>query len=182
DELRRSLAMSADRAESHFNLGNLERQSGRAAEAEAAYRKAATLDPTFVPATVNLADLLAADGRAGEAEHVLREALERQAGSADLEHALGLVLVRRHDLREALPHLAAAARLRPEETRYAYVHAVALHDSGDAAAAMKILERTLAARPADADVLEALVAYSRERGDEAAARRFEARLAAPRAR
>src|SRR6185295_3147391 len=67
EEYRRSLAMSADRAESHFNLGNLERQTGRPAEAEAAYRKAAALDPTFVPATVNLADLLAAQDRHDEA-------------------------------------------------------------------------------------------------------------------
>ena len=181
-ELRRSLAMSADRAESNFNLGNLERQSGRSAEAEAAYRKAAALDPTFVPATVNLADLLATQDRLGEAEALLRRSLERQADSADLEHSLGLVLVRRHDLQGALPHLAAASRLRPGDARYAYVHAVALHDSGDAATALKILERTVAAHPADADVLEALIAYSRERGDEASARRFAARLAAPEVR
>lgn len=177
EELRRSLAMSADRAESHFNLGNLERQMGRSAEAEAAYRKAAAMDPTFIPATVNLADLLAAQGRMDEAERLLRESLARQPESADLEHALGLILVRRHDLRGALPHLATAARLRPGDTRYAYVHAVALHDSGDTMGSLKLLERTLAGRPADADVLEALVAYSRERGDEAAARRYAARLA-----
>jgi len=177
EELRRSLAMSADRAESHFNLGNLERQLGRSDEAEAAYRKAAALDPTFIPASVNLADLLAAQDRMDEAERLLREALARQPQSADLEHSLGLVLVRRHDLRGALPHLAAAARLRPGDARYAYVHAVALHDSGDAAGALKLLERTLTAHAADADVLEALVAYSRERGDDAAARRYAARLA-----
>jgi tetratricopeptide (TPR) repeat protein len=177
EEYRRSLAMSADRAESHFNLGNLERQTGRPAEAEAAYRKAAALDPTFVPATVNLADLLAAQDRHYEAERILREALRRQPQSPDLEHALGLVLVRRQDLRGALPHLAAAARLRPADVRYAYVHAVALHDSGDRAGALRILERALAIRPADADVLEALAAYSREGGDEAAARRYAERLA-----
>jgi tetratricopeptide (TPR) repeat protein len=177
EEYRRSLAMSADRAESHFNLGNLERQTGRPAEAEAAYLKAASLDPTFVPATVNLADLLAAADRHDEAERVLRKALQRQPRSADLEHALGLALVRRQDLRGALPHLAAAARLRPTDVRYAYVHAVALHDSGDRSGALQLLERTLPLRPADGDVLEALAAYSRERGDEAAAQRYEARLA-----
>jgi predicted CXXCH cytochrome family protein len=177
EEYRRSLASSADRAEIHFNLGNLERALGREQEAETAYRQALALDPTFVPAAVNLADLLDASGRRDEAETILRQALARNRGNADLEHALGLARVRASDLKGALPHLAAAHRLRPDEARYAYVYAVALHDAGDAAAGMRILESAAARHPADADTLEALVAYSRERGDDDAARRWGARLA-----
>jgi predicted CXXCH cytochrome family protein len=177
EEYRRSLAFSADRAESHFNLGNLERAYARAREAETAYRQALALDPTFVPAAVNLADLLDDSGRRDEAETILRQALARDRANADLEHALGLARVRASDLAGALPHLAAAHRLRPDEARYAYVYAVALHDAGDAAAGVRILERAAARHPADADILEALVAYSHERGDDDAARRWSARLA-----
>ena len=176
-EYRRSLAFSADRAESHFNLGNLERQTGRPADAESAYRRAIALDPTFVPAFVNLADLLAAGGREQEAESVLRDGLKRTPGSADLEHALGLAAIRRHDTADALAHLERAARLRPDVARYAYVHAVALHDSGNSSGAMRILEAAAARHENDADILEALVAYCRERRDEACARRWQSRLA-----
>jgi tetratricopeptide (TPR) repeat protein len=177
EEYRRSLAWSADRAESHFNLGNLEREIHRPREAEAAYRKAMAIDPTFVPAVVNLADLLGHAGRNDEAEEMLRRGLARSPASADLEHALGLARIRARDLPGALAHLASAVRLRPDDARYLYVQAVALHDSGDAATALRLLERGAKRHPADADILEALVAYNRERGDEAAASRWAARLA-----
>ena len=45
--------------------------------------------------------------------------------------ALGLSLVRQQRVREALPELARAAQLAPDVPRYAYVYAIALHDSGD---------------------------------------------------
>ena len=179
EEYRRSLAFSADRAESRFNLGNLERQTGRAAEAEAAYRRAIALDPTFVPAFVNLADLLAAKGMEAEAESILREGLLRTPDSADIEHTLGLAAIRRHDTPSALEHLAEAARLRKDVARYAYVYAVALHDSGKPDDAMRVLEAAAGRHQNDTDILEALVAYCRERRDETCARRWQSRLVSP---
>jgi predicted CXXCH cytochrome family protein len=177
EEYRRSLAFSADRAESHFNLGNLERQVGRAREAETAYRRAIALDPTFVPAVINLADLLATGGREEESTAILGEGLSKTPEDGDIEHALGLAAVRRRDMPAALTHLERAARLRPDVARYAYVYAVALHDSGDPARALRLLEQAAERHPADTDILEALVAWSRERGDETGARRWRARLA-----
>ena len=177
EEYRRSLAFSADRAESHFNLGNLERQIGRAREAETAYRRAVALDPTFVPAVINLADLLAAQEREDESAAILRQGLSKTPESGDIEHALGLAAIRRRDMSAALTHLERAARLRQDVARYAYVHAVALHDSGDPARALRLLEQAVERHPADTDILEALVAWSLERGDETGARRWRARLA-----
>jgi predicted CXXCH cytochrome family protein len=176
EEDRDSLAFNADRAESSLNLGNLERRFGRNSEAEQAYRRAVHLDPTFVPAYVNLADLLGALGRDDAGETALLEGLRRQPESADLEHALGLARVRHKDVRGALHHLKRAVALRPESARYAYVYGVALHDSGDAVRAMAVLEDAAARHPADAAILQALAAYSRERGDDGAAARWEERL------
>ena len=179
EELRRALAFSADRAESRFNLGNLERQAGRAAEAEAAYRRAIVLDPTFVPAFVNLADLLAAGGREDDAASVLQDGLKRTPDSADIEHALGLAAIRRRDNTAALAHLERAARLRPDVARYAYVHAVALHDTGNSSGARRILKGAAARHPTDSLILQALVAYCREAGDEACLRRWQPRITIP---
>jgi tetratricopeptide (TPR) repeat protein len=178
EEYRRALAFNADRADSQFNLGNLERQLGRTAEAETAYRRALALDPTFIPAAVNLADLCAATGRDPEGESALKSALARNPDSADLEYALGLACIRRKDAGAGLPHLQRAAALRPDEARYAFVHAVAVHDLGDAAGAIRLLESAAARHPNDADIAGALLAYYTERGDAGNAGRWDARLKA----
>jgi predicted CXXCH cytochrome family protein len=176
-EYRRSLAMSLDRAETHFNLGNLERASGHASEAETEYRRAISLDPTFVPASVNLADLLAAARRDGEAERLLEAALDREPKSPDLHHALGLVRVRLGRRAEALDSLGRAAALRPGDGRYAFVYGVALHDAGRRDEAFRALEAAAARHPFDADIVGALADYARQAGLADDARVWEERLA-----
>jgi Flp pilus assembly protein TadD len=64
---------NADRPESLVNLGNICLSGGEADRAEAAYRRAMTLDVRFVPAYANLADLYRAGRR--DAERVLRDVL-----------------------------------------------------------------------------------------------------------
>ena len=49
---------------------------------------------------------------------------------ADLHHALGLLLIRKGDKPAAYRELADAARLAPDNVRYAYVHAIALNSEG----------------------------------------------------
>jgi len=158
-EYRESLGFDAFRAEAQFNLGNLERQLGRAPEAEAAYRRAVTLDATFVPAYVNLADLLGSIGRDADGARVLREALVGVPRAPDLQHALGLALARDHQLLGALEHLRAAAELSPEDARYAFVYGVALHDAGDVEGAVRVLSAARDKHPFDRDILEALRSY-----------------------
>jgi predicted CXXCH cytochrome family protein len=176
-EYRRSLGMSLDRAESHFNLGNLEHALGRPAEAEAAYRRAMAIDPTFIPATVNLADLLGAVGRDGEAAAVLEAALVRDPANPDLHHALGLARVRLGRRSEALASLGRAATLRPDDARYAFVYGVALHDAGRRDEGIRVLEAAAARHRFDPDILAALADYAREAGRAADARVWAERLA-----
>jgi tetratricopeptide (TPR) repeat protein len=158
---------SAERPESHLNLGLLALRRGDPGAAEKLYREA--LAPDFPPAYVNLADLLRAQGREQEAERVLREGLSRAPRSAELHHALGLLHVRRQRYDAGLAALAQAARRAPENARYQYVHAVALHDRGKPREAVKVLEAALRRNPVDRDVLVALAQYEAGLGKREAA-------------
>lgn len=156
---------NADRPEAHGNLGNLYQSRGDAVNAEREFRAALTRDPTFLPAWVNLAEVLRNAGKANEAIALLRQGLQQNTNAAELEHALGLALIRGGDRLPAVKLLAAAAKHAPQQVRNAYVYAVAQHDTGDTAGALKTLEAALKQRPFERDILLALTNYRRERGD-----------------
>ena len=98
---------------------------------------------------MNLADLYRTQGRDADGERVLRKGLEIAPHSADLHHALGLLLVRAKRLPEALPAFARATELDPDASRYAYVYAVALNSTGQGQQAIAELERAHALHPGD---------------------------------
>ena len=176
-EFRAVQALNADTAGSWVNLGMLEGALGRTSQAETALRTAISREPQFVPAHVNLADLLQRTGREAEAERVLRAALTTVPVPAAIHHALGLSLVRQRRVQEGIAQLGRAAALASDDPRFAYVYAVALHDTGDKVRAGKTLEDAQRRRPADRAILDALVSYAIERRDFAAALGW-ARLAA----
>jgi predicted Zn-dependent protease len=76
-----------------------------------------------------------------------------------LHHSLGLALVRQHRLRDALPELARAVTLDPAEPRYSYVYAVGLHENGQRAEAIRVLQASAARHPNDEDTRQALAEY-----------------------
>jgi tetratricopeptide (TPR) repeat protein len=98
------------------------------------------------------------------------------AGNAVARHALGLLLLRKQLLSEAIPELRLAAQTAPENARYAYVYAIALHTAGQSPEALRILRSAHETRPADVDVLIALATVSRDTGDLAAAKDYAAQL------
>jgi Flp pilus assembly protein TadD len=155
---------NADRPEGRSGLAQVHAARGDAQAAIAEYRKALDIDPGFVPAYVNLSDLYRVRGADGEAEALLREGIARNPAAAALHHALGLALVRQKKTAEALRELTDAARLAPDDARFAYVRAVALHDAGQPREAMKVLESALARHPYDRDLLAALASYSAQAG------------------
>jgi tetratricopeptide (TPR) repeat protein len=71
---------------------------------------------------------------------------------------------------EAMESLAKAAQGTPDEPRFSYVHAVALHDTGKRAEAIEVLKGALARRPYDRDILWALASYKIEVRDYLSAR------------
>jgi predicted CXXCH cytochrome family protein len=169
--------LNADRPDARTTLGNFYARQGNAAEAEAEYRAAIRLDPFFSAAAINLSDLYRQLGRDSEGDRVLREALSRSEQDASLHHALGLVLVRQKQLDAALDELRRAAMLDDGQARYAYVYAVGLNSAGRPDEAIAILKASLHRHPNDRDSLAAAVAFSREKGDSAAALEYAERLA-----
>jgi tetratricopeptide (TPR) repeat protein len=173
---------SAERPESHVNLGIVNVKRGRLDEARRDYDAALRLAPWFLPAHVNLADLLRRQGRDDEGEAVLRRALDVDPGSAAVHHALGLLLVRRKRPAEALAELARAVDLAPDVPDFAYAYAIGLHSAGRADEALAVLRAAQGRSPGARGLLVALVTIHRERGALREARAWARKLveAAPR--
>jgi tetratricopeptide (TPR) repeat protein len=150
---------NADQPEAQLNLATALAGLGRIAEAVEAAREALRLDPAFVPAYVNLADLHRMQRDDEAAERVLREGLRHAWASGAVHHALGLTLVRRGRLGAALAPLRDAMAREPANARFALVYAVALHDAGRPADAIRVLKALLAQHPDHAEARAALQSY-----------------------
>jgi Flp pilus assembly protein TadD len=145
-------------------------------EARAAYRTAIELDATFVAASVSLADLERTAGNERGAEDILRAAIAANSASGPVQHALGLSLIRQKRTAEAMPLLAEAVQNAPEDPRFGYVYAIALHSTGEAGRAREVLLNTLARHPYDRDSLLALTSYDVEAKQFSSALEFAQRL------
>ncbi len=140
---------NADDPATQVNVGNFYLARGDSKKAEEAYREALNLDPHWLPAYVNLADLLRQTNNDAEGKKLLDAGLARQPKAAALHHSLGLLQVRAKNLQAALSSLKRAAELAPGETRYSYVYAVALHDTGKTREALSQIDAALMRIPGD---------------------------------
>lgn len=97
---RRAIELRSDCAEYHYCLGNAlyEKQPS---EAESCYRRAITLDPTFVPAYVNLGSLLGKQNRTSQEEACYRRAIELNPQFAEAHNNLGKVLRKLDNMAES---------------------------------------------------------------------------------
>lgn len=160
---------NAERPESHANLATLYIDQGEPEKAEKALRQSLAIDRTFIAAAVSLSDLMRMRGDEQSAETVLRETLAANPNSGPVQHALGLSLTRQKRSREAIEMLTSAASASPDNPRFGYVLAVALHDTGDRSKALSVLKTVLSRHPYDRDALLALVYYEAEQRNFSAA-------------
>ncbi|XOV82379.1 MAG: tetratricopeptide repeat protein [bacterium] len=163
-EHRDMLNLDADRPEAQVSLGALLTQLQDAGGAEAAYRQALKLQPAHAAAVVNLADLYRATGRDAEGGKLLTSALKLSPGAADIHHAFGLWLVRQQRTSQALEALQRSVQLAPENARYGFVLAVALHGQNQTQAALKTLDEVLQRHPYHPDSLSAAVYWRTRMG------------------
>jgi Flp pilus assembly protein TadD len=152
--------VNADQPESHLRLGLFYVQRGQTSLAEQAYWDAIRVGARHVGGYLNLADLYRAQRRDGEGEQVLREGLRQVYQPAALHHSLGLLLVRRRALDEALVELGRAVELEPLVPRFAHGYGVALHSVGREAEARRVLEAALRQHPDDPELGATLASWS----------------------
>lgn len=135
EDLQRYLQANIDTAEAHELVGNVRFDQQRWSEAEAAFRIAIAVDPSYGDAYLNLAELLRLRADEAAALAVLDQGLAAIAGHAGLHYARALARIRGGALPAALADLAQARALEPASTSYAYAHALALDQLGQTAAA-----------------------------------------------
>ncbi len=159
EEYRAYLAYIADTPGGQLSLGNLESRLGYPILAERAYRRALEIEPSFVPALINLADLMRTLGADREGQALLERALAVAPGSAVTHHAYGLFLVRAGDRNKAIERLRLAAELEDASPRHAYVYAVALDSIGNTSEAIYFLDAASRRWPNQSDLAFLQVAY-----------------------
>lgn len=155
---------NAERPEAQSALALLAWERGNISEARTAFQTALELDPTFIAAAVSLADLERTAGNEQAANDILRISLSANPDSGPVQHALALSLIRQKKAEEAMSLLAAAAKNAPDDPRFGYVLAIALHDTGKPAEARDVLKNNLARHPFHRDSLMALASYAMEAG------------------
>jgi tetratricopeptide (TPR) repeat protein len=168
--------VSAERAESHVNLGNLQRQRRRLESSEQSYLTAIRLNPDFVPAYVNLADLYREQEREENGEQLLRRAIEVRPEQPALHHSLGLNLVRQGRMLEAVPELELAAASDMATARYAIAYALAIDAQGRSVESIAYLQNALTRFNDDPVLLATLANIYRRMGNEEAAQALSQRL------
>jgi predicted CXXCH cytochrome family protein len=173
NEYRSTQRKHSDMPSVRVQLASFELRQGNTDAAEQHLRQAIQLNPQLEPAVLNLADLMRSTGRDNEARKLLSEGVARTADAAGLKHALGLLEIRAGQREQGLEWLKAAVETQPDNSRYRYVYAVALYDSGKTEAALKLLSETNRAFPGQPEILNALISYHARAGDSATARRYQ---------
>jgi len=166
---------NADRPDAQLGLGNYYAARKEYDKARASYRKAIELETLFIPAYVNLADLYRVQQDDKAAADILLQAI-RLREDASAYHALGLLKIRQQDVAQAIVMLQRAAELDTSNERYAYVYAVALNSTGEKTRAIEVLQEAYNRFPQNRDILEGLVAFHRDAGNEFAAQNYMKKL------
>ena len=176
DEYVDAQMVSAERAESHVNIANLQRKLRRLENSEQSYLTAIRLNPDFVPAYVNLADLYRLQEREADGDRVLRQALERRPEQPALHHSLGLSLVRQGRMAEAVTELEIAAESDDATARFVTAYALSIDAQGRSIEAITSLQNALIRFDNDPVLVATLANIYRRMGNEEAARALAQRL------
>jgi len=176
NEYIKSQMVNAERPEAQLNLGNFYAAKGEVDKAINAYKTAIKLEDVFIPAYINLADIYRTQKNDAKAERVLHEAVKISPDNSAAHYALGLSLIRQKRNTEALEALKSAVDYDLNNSHYVYVYALALNSAGDAEQAIKVLQSANIRFPQDANILQALVAFHRDAGNEFSAQTYMKKL------
>jgi len=158
-EYRQFLSRDTDRAEALVALAELQNGEGDTVSAQASFEKALRRDDTSLLALLNFADFQRSRKNDPAGEPLLVRAVSLYPDAASAHLALGLLRVRQKRTAEAVPELARAVQLAPEDSNYVYVYAVGLYSTGQAELALSVLDKARARFPENVQIRDALRAY-----------------------
>jgi tetratricopeptide (TPR) repeat protein len=160
-----ALAVTERNHVAHLNLGFLEQNGGRLAQAEQHYRAALEILPRSVDARSNLGGLYYQRAEYARARAELEQALAIDPSFLKARLNLGLVKREQGDPAGALAEFRAAHALEPENADAARILAEELVRAGRAREALAVLEPVLALRPEAPDFLELRAEVRLDAGD-----------------
>lgn len=145
--LQRALEVAPQSVEAQHGLGRYRLAMGKYADAEAALKKAAALDPGRVVIQLDLGELyLNGLRRPVEAATAYRQAIRLQPNLAGAHYGLGLALASQGKANEAVPEFEQAAKLAPANPAPLHALGRLYASQGDATRALEAFDRALASQ------------------------------------
>ncbi|HYD47851.1 MAG TPA: tetratricopeptide repeat protein, partial [Terriglobales bacterium] len=169
-------AIGSDEPESHHNMGIFLSAQGEGAEAEAAYRRAITLEPRAVGPRHNLAMLLIAMGRIDMARTELDALVAIDPGFAAAWYALGMIHGEESRWPEAVRALSACLKADPLYPRALTDITHAYLNAGVPNVARVVLMSAIQHEQTKREALAGLVRVAVASGDRSEARGWAAEL------
>jgi Tfp pilus assembly protein PilF len=158
-EYQQQLKHTEDSPAGQLALANYRLNLGEVDRAEQALQQALELEPSYIPALLNLADFYRVSGNAKRAGEVLEQAVLRVPDSGAALHSLGLYWIRQGDLSRAVGYLERATEQPDNTARFGFIYAVALESTGALEQAIDVLKRANQIWPHQYEVLSTLIAY-----------------------
>ncbi|MCL6416449.1 hypothetical protein MIB92_12370 [Aestuariirhabdus sp. Z084] len=159
DAYQTSLRATMDHPSSLLQLSNLALDLGNASIARQHLQQALKIQPGYTAASLNLAYLYQTSQQPEKEQTVLQKALVQAPDDANVLHAYGLYLVRSKQYDQASSYLAKAVNADNAQPRHAYLHAVAVENSGQRQQAISLLKHANQRWPNQYDILMTLVLY-----------------------
>ncbi len=158
------------------NLGIAEMEQFGFTKAAEYFQRARTLDPKFLPATVNLGIALFYDRKNDEAARVLGEALTRNPKQIQAHYVLSLLLRSSGKDEEALQHMKAVIALDPDDAPALYFAGSLESTLHQWEPALANFRRALEREPTNVSIYYALAKTMIQKGDTAEAEKVMAQF------
>jgi protein O-GlcNAc transferase len=143
----KAIALGANHAAIHLNLGRIQEALGRLEEASASFEQARRLQPDGAEAWLLLAGTYRKRGRPAEAEAAYQQALRLKPDDADVHNQRGINFQAQKLLQEAETCFRQALRLRPDHASAQNNLGLVLQEQGRLAEAHACLEQALRLQP-----------------------------------
>lgn len=161
-EYRYMLGLNADSPITQMNIASLELNLGNIEAAEQAFLVALKIEPSYLPALLQIADFYRQIQRDSKGEAYLLEALTLEPNNPDVNHVLGLFNIRQKRYQQALGYLKTAYESPESQANHAYIYAIALDNQMHTNASIMVLTAALKRWPNNQDLNNLLASYKQK--------------------